>query len=232
MIQTTKKLNQMTVHQGSHQPIIKLQDSRVHGLDSGAELFLVEGDSAALAVSNLRNKQLQAVLPMQGKPMNAHKSSLTKMLANPLFKALIDAIGAGVGDDFDVTQCRYARVILLMDPDADGIHCGALMLLFFHRLMPVLLENGRLEIARPPVGEVLNKQTKTIEYAATDAQFMALINVQKTQLNQSFESLKYRGLAGIEATKLEALCINVQTRKTSVLGLKDAQMALEIFGGV
>ena len=221
----------MTLHQGSHQNSIKLQDSRVHGIDSGAELFLVEGDSAALAVSNLRNKQLQAVLPMQGKPMNAHKSSLTKMRANPLFKALIDAIGAGVGDDFDVTQCRYARVILLMDPDADGIHCGALMLLFFHRLMPALLKNGLLEIARPPVGEVLNKQTKIIEYADTDAQFMALINMQKTQSNQSLESIKYRGLAGIDAAKLEAFCVNAQTRNTSVLGLKDAQIALQIFGG-
>ena len=222
----------MIFHQGTHQNSIKLQDCRMHGADSGAELFLVEGDSAALAVSNLRNKQLQAVLPMQGKPMNAYKSSLAKMLANPLFMALIDAIGAGVGDNFDVSKRRYSRIILLMDPDADGIHCVALMLLFFYRLMPALLVNGLLEIARPPVGEVLNRQTKMIEYADTDAQFMALINAQKTQLNQSLESLKYRGLAGIEATKLEALCMNAQTRKTSVLSIKDAQIALEIFGGV
>lgn len=220
----------MIVHQGSHQNIIKLQDCRVHGAGSGAELFLVEGDSAALAVSKQRNKQLQAVLPMQGKPMNAHKSSLAKMLANPLFKALIDAIGAGVGDGFDVTKCRYSRVILLMDPDADGIHCGALMLLFFHRLMPALLENGRLEIARPPVGEVMNNVTKIIDYAYTDAQFMALINAQKTKLNQTVATLKYRGLAGINANKLEALCINPQTRKTSIMSMKDAEMALEIFG--
>ncbi len=222
----------MIFPQGSHQNSIKLQDCRVHGADSGAELFLVEGDSAALAVSNLRNRQLQAVLPMQGKPMNAYKSSLAKILANPLFKALIDAIGAGVGDDFDVTKRRYSRIILLMDADADGIHCGALMLLFFHRLMPALLEKRLLEIVRPPVGEVLNKQTKTIEYAYTDAQFMALISTQKTQLNQSLESLKYRGLAGIGESQLEAFCVNAQTRKTSIFGIKDAQMALEIFGGV
>ena len=222
----------MIFHQGTHQNSIKLQDCRMHGADSGAELFLVEGDSAALAVSNLRNKQLQAVLPMQGKPMNAYKSSLAKMLANPLFMALIDAIGAGVGDNFDVSKRRYSRIILLMDPDADGIHCGALMLLFFYRLMPALLVNGLLEIVRPPVGEVLNRQTKTIEYAYTDTQFMALISTQKTQLNQSLESLKYRGLAGIGESQLEALCVNTQTRKTSILSIKDAQIALEIFGGV
>jgi DNA gyrase subunit B len=221
----------MLFQKATYQNIIKLQDSRLHGVDSGTELFLVEGDSAGLAVINLRNKQLQAVLPMQGKPMNAHKSTLPKILANPWFKALIDAIGAGVGDDFVVTKCRYARIILLMDPDADGIHCGALMLLFFQRFMPTLLEKGMLEIARPPVGEVLNKASKTIEYAYTDAQFMALIGTHKIQLNQSLESLRYRGLAGIEANKLEEFCINPQTRKTSVMGIKDAQMALEIFGG-
>jgi DNA gyrase subunit B len=152
------------------------------------------------------------------------------MLANPLFKALIDAIGAGVADDFDVTKCRYSRIILLMDPDADGIHCGVLMLLFFHQLMSALLEKNMLEIVRPPVGEVVNKQTNTMEYAYTDAQFMTLICEQKMQLNQSLESIKYGGLAGIAANKLEELCINPQTRKTSVMGIKDAQMALEIFG--
>jgi DNA gyrase subunit B len=218
----------MLFHQAPYQHIIKLQDSRQHGVDSGAELFLVEGDSAAQAVSNLRNKQLQAVLPMQGKPMNAYKSTLPKILENPLFKALIEAIGAGVGDDFDVGNCCYTRIILLMDPDADGIHCGALMLLFFHRFMQPLLAAGMVEIARPPVGEVMNNVTKTIDYAYTDAQYMALIKAQKTQ---SINTVKYRGLAGIDVNILEALCIQPQTRKTSIMGKKDAEMALEIFGG-
>jgi DNA gyrase subunit B len=215
----------------------KLQDCLMHGANAGAELFLVEGDSAAAAVTMLRNKQLQAVLPMQGKPMNAAKSSLQKVLANPLFKALIDAIGAGVGDDFEVAKCRYSRIILLMDPDADGIHCGALMLLFFHRFMPDLLTSGRVEMVRPPVGEVTNTATKVTEYAYTNAQFMAMFNTQKNQANdaisnQAFESIKYRGLAGIQADKLAELCINPVTRKIGIMGMRDAAMALEIFGGV
>ena len=222
----------MLFQQAPHQNIIKLLDSRLHGVDSGAELFLVEGDSASQAVSNLRNKQLQAVLPMQGKPMNAHKSTLPKILANPWFKALIDAIGAGVGEDFDVTQFHYSRVILLMNPDADGIHCGALMLLFFQRFMPVLLENGMLELARPPVGEVKNNTNKITDYADSDAQFVALIDIHKSELNQSVTTIKYRGLAGINSNKLEEICINPQTRKTSIMGMKDAEMALKIFGGV
>ena len=80
----------------------RCQDSRLHGAHSGAELFLVGGDFAAKALKNLRNKKLQAVLPMQGKPMNVTKSNLAKICANQWFKALIDDIGAGVGDDFDV----------------------------------------------------------------------------------------------------------------------------------
>ena len=119
-----------------------------------------------------------------------------------------------------------------MDADADGIHCGALMLLFFHRFMPALLVEGKVELVRPPVGEVTNSTTKITQYAYTDAQFMALLKAESLQANQSPQSLKYRGLAGIAANTLAALCIDPQTRKTSVMGMQDAAMALEIFGGV
>jgi DNA gyrase subunit B len=214
----------------------KLLDCRAHGVQSGAELFLVEGDSASLAVANLRDAQFQAVLPMQGKPMNAYKASPKKVQQNPLFYALQASIGAGYGAAFHLANCRYQRIVLLMDPDADGIHCGALMLLFFHRFMPTLLQQGMIELVRPPVGEVTNNTTrpteKTTEYAYTDAQFMALINANKNAQNQPLESLKYRGLAGIAANTLAQLCINPQTRKTSVMGMQDAAMALEIFGGI
>jgi DNA gyrase subunit B len=205
-------------------------------MQSGAELFLVEGDSAAMAVANLRNAQFQAVLPMQGKPMNAYKASPQKVLENPLFNALQASIGAGCGASFNLAKCRFQRIILLMDADADGIHCGALMLLYFHRFMPALLEKGMIEMVRPPVGEVTNHATshttRTAEYAYSDAQFMALINANKNQSNQPLESLKYRGLAGISANKLAEFCIDTQTRKTSVMGMQDAAMALEFFGGI
>ena len=208
----------------------KLIDCREHGIKSGAELFLVEGDSASMAVANLRNAQFQAVLPMQGKPMNAYKSSPQKVLQNPLFNALHTSIGAGCGASFHVAAARYQRIILLMDPDADGIHCGALMLLFFHRFMPALLQNGNIEMVRPPVGEVHNGATNVTEYAQTDAQFLALCAAQKTQ-QQPLESLKYRGLAGIAANTLQQLCVDPASRKTSVMSMQDAAMALEIFGG-
>jgi DNA gyrase subunit B len=162
---------------------IKLQDCRQHG--AVAELFLVEGDSAASAVSSLRNQQAQAVLPMQGKPLNTLKASAKKVLENVLFKALIEAIGAGVGDNFDLKKCRYNRIILLMDADADGIHCGALMLMFFYRWMPQLLENGIIELVRPPVGEVLYTETAELQHAYTEAQFVSMCAQKKRVIIQS-----------------------------------------------
>ena len=207
---------------------VKLQDCRQHG--ANAELFLVEGDSASQAVANLRQAQFQAVLPMQGKPLNTIKASPVKVAENVLFNALIDAIGAGFGEHFDMTKCRYGRIVLLMDPDADGIHCGALMLMFFYRWMRPLLDHGMVELVRPPVGEVLDTETGELQYAFTEAQFMTLYAQSKSAENKARVTQKYRGLAGISQTQLAHICIDPSTRKTSVMGVKDAQMALEIFG--
>jgi hypothetical protein len=109
---------------------------------------VVEGDSAALAVLQVRDQRLQAVLPMQGKPLNALRASDGKVAANPFLHALTDAIGAGRGAAFDREALRYERIVLLMDPDADGIHAGALLLLFFHRWMPALVERGQQRLWR------------------------------------------------------------------------------------
>ena len=207
---------------------VKLQDCRQHG--ANAELFLVEGDSASLAVASLRNVQFQAVLPMQGKPLNTMKATREKVAENALFKALIDAIGAGFGEHFDMTKCRYNRIVLLMDPDADGIHCGALMMMFFYRWMRPLLEAGKVELVRPPVGEVLDTATGELQYAFTEAQFMALCAQKNRAEKDVIVAQKYRGLAGISQTQLAHICIAPTSRKTCVLGVNDAQMALEIFG--
>jgi DNA gyrase subunit B len=99
---------------------VKLLDCHQHGPGSGAELFLVEGDSASKAVAKARSPVTQAVLPMQGKPLNAYKARKSVVARNELFMALVDAIGTGWGDDVDLAAMRYDRVILLFDPDADG----------------------------------------------------------------------------------------------------------------
>lgn len=114
----------------------KFEDCIQHGLGGGAELFIVEGDSAAGAVANLRNAQTQAVLPMQGKPLNALRTSGERVSEFSLFKQLVAALGVNLldtepGEASDLATLLFDRVLLLFDPDADGIHCGALMLMFF-----------------------------------------------------------------------------------------------------
>ena len=134
---------------------IKLHDCDRHGPGSGAELFVVEGDSAAQSVAQLRDARFQAVLPMQGKPLNAWKASERKVAANPFFMALVAAIGADWGRFCRLEALRYERLLLLMDPDADGIHCGALVTMFVYRWMRPVLDAGRVEIVRPPLDEII-----------------------------------------------------------------------------
>ena len=181
-------------------------------------------------MSSLRNQQIQAVLPMQGKPLNTIKAGAEKLAENALFSALIASIGAGVGEHFDIKKCRYGRILLLMDPDADGIHCGALMLMFFYRWMPALLEKSMVELVRPPVGEVLDTETGELHHAYTETQFLAMCAQLKNAHQHKIITQKYRGLAGIGPQQLERICIHPQTRKTNVMRLKDAQMAMEVFG--
>ena len=112
-----------------------LTDCAVHGAGSGAELFLVEGESAAKAVVRARNPNVQAVLAMQGKPLNAWKASAAAVSSHAIYRELIAVLDAGWQDSLQPQRARFERIILLCDPDADGIHCSILLLLFFYRWM-------------------------------------------------------------------------------------------------
>jgi DNA gyrase/topoisomerase IV subunit B len=194
---------------------LKLDDCQTHGRGSGSELFLVEGDSAADAVSRVRNAAFQAVLPMQGKPLNALKASDKKVAGHPLFKALADAIGGGSGPRFEVAACRYDRILLLMDPDADGIHCSVLMLMFFQRWMPTLLDAGRIELVRPPWGEVLAAGAAVPRVAFSEPELQLLADGLRAQ--GGVVARRYRGLAAIDAQVLHATCIAPASRHTSIV---------------
>lgn len=210
------------MHYTSQPP--KLLDCRVHGPQSGAELLIVEGDSASQAVAKQRDSKWQAVLPMQGKPMNPMRTSLQNLEANVLYAALIQAIGAGVGDHLGADQRRYERIVLLMDPDADGIHCGALMTLFFYQWMRPLLEAGSVYLVRAPVGHRQDALgNKTFYYRASD------FEQQLTEEVNHETMMKYRGLAGIPPQHLARCCLVLETRAMLKLGIKDAQMAKQIF---
>lgn len=212
---------------------LKLHDCKIHGPDSGAELFLVEGDSASANVAKCCDSQLQAVLPMQGKPLNAIKASTDRVADNPWFKALFDAIGIAksartkipVSDD----GLRYQRIVLLFDPDADGIHCGALMLMFFHRFLPSLLEQNRLLMVRPPLFRVTHERLQAPAYASSQAHYEHIVAQLKKNGVTDHQTLRYRGLGSLEETLLREHCIDPTTRKADLMGPCDAQMAIEVF---
>lgn len=129
----------------------KLADCLDVGPGSGAELFIVEGDSAAGAVDLMRDRRTQAVLPVQGKLLNTAAVSRNRMLAHDQCRSIVAALGIGCGDDVDLARRRYDRVVLLCDADADGIHSRSLLLIFFAGWLRPFLDEGRLLAARPPL---------------------------------------------------------------------------------
>ncbi len=206
----------------------KLVDCQSHGLDSGAELFVVEGDSAAQAVARIRNNQFQAVLPMQGKPMNALKATENALRRNPFFSALIESIGTDIGESFDLAACRYQWIILLFDPDADGIHCGTLALLFFYRWMRPLLEAGNIAIVRAPMMEVVADKIGTVRLAYSEEEGQRVCNELSTLQKTGVIKRRFRGLASLNGDTLLHCCVLPTTRKLFQLTAHDAEASIEM----
>jgi DNA gyrase subunit B len=222
---------------------VRLEDCARHGPGSGAELIIVEGLSAAQAVLAVRDPDCQAVLPMQGKPVNASKAKPRQVLSNPLFQALISAVAPAHSSpphtmDAPATEAyawRYERILLLCDPDADGIHCSALLLIFIAKYLQPWLEAGRVLQVHAPVAKVVWTDTlgkphqahsPTIEHAA------AFVEQLKQARYTDVKRHHYRGLAGIDQEVLKRCCVSMATRTVRQLSPSDAELVLRYFGGV
>ncbi len=213
------------------------EDSTIHGAASGAELFIVEGDSASGAVANVRDATRQAVLPMQGKPLNALKASGARVVEYPLFKQLSDALGVAPtdiesGEVGDITQRRFERVMLLFDPDADGIHSGVLMLMYFYRWMRPLLAVGAVWMVRPPLYVLTVTENGNTLHAYSPDHAARILSELKRRGHTNVQSHHHRGLASIDAALLASSCLAPLTRKADVMTVADAEDAIQVFASV
>ena len=220
----------------------KLTDCQDHGPGSGVELILVEGDSAASSVVAVRDARFQAVLPLQGKPLNAWTASEAKVVQNILYKQLAQALGLPTPTAWAEgvpAALRFERVVLLFDPDADGIHIGALMVLYFQRWLPRIISNGQLWLARAPMFEIevpkvlrATDHAAAFQYAYNPVHCRQLVDHLKAKSSTAEIRVRaFRGLGGLAPELLRERCVHPATRMAHALGAADVQGVVEVFGG-
>ena len=205
----------------------KLVDCDQHGPQS--ELYIVEGDSAARTLVRVRNPEFQAVIPMQGKPMNAIKASAIDLQKNVQFGALLDALRVDLLEPDRPVEIPYKKIILLFDPDADGIHGRTLMLLFFYRWLRKTLDDGRVFDSHAPQWMVTSNSMAEAAYAATPEHLKKIRDYLKENGATDLKTKRFRGLGSIDASILDTRCVDPSTRNLSLLTADHAENALDLF---